>query len=315
MALSEIRGPLIASNGIVVCPFRGLFEHSTLKDWKVLSEGVEHYTLILDGNFELVTNRDNLAPSSYTVLQDPEFIRHIQSFLEDIVRSKRGIILDELRARLQRETTRHAENAYLERNEILRRELPERDSFVVKDMAVLRSKRIYAPQRGEEHFVGALYTLFAHLVPEDHKLAQYWIRPLTFSALGIDAIAAVDENKRLVNGNLASIEYKYSFSDSDEFNHPFNITDRIICWELNVPGEGGTVKDSYDYACQVQKRITHGDYMLGLILGDIHHLYETKAIAHEIVVLDLRALLKATFDVEFRPGLKPSAKTKGRARK
>lgn len=316
LVLSEIRGPLIASNGIAVGPFRALFEHSVLRDWKVLSEGQEHYTLILDGNFELVTNRDDLAPSSRTVLQDSDFIRHIRDFLEDIIRTKRGTILQELRDRLNRETTRHAEDQYIEHNNLLRRELPERDSFVIKNVPLLVGRRIFTPQRGEEHFVGALYTLLSHLVPPDHPLAKYWIRPLTFSALGIDAIAVVNESERLVNGNLQSIEYKYTFSDRDEFNHPLNVTERIICWDLDVTEEGSQVQDRYNYACSVQSAISHKGQALGLMLGDVHHRFETKAIAHEIMVLELRALLNATFDIDYRPGSKPKLhgkpKSKGR---
>ncbi len=312
LALSEIRGPLIASNGIAVGPYRTLFDHSVLRDWNVLSEGQEHYALILDGNFELVTNRDDLAPSSKAVLQDADFIKHIRDFLEDIVRMKRGAVLLELRERLNRETTRHAEDQYIEHNNILRRELPERDSFVIKNIPLLAERRIFAPQRGEEHFVGALYTLLAHLVPPDHPLARYWIRPLTFSALGIDAIAAVNENKRLVNGNLQSIEYKYAFSDRDEFNHPLNVTDRIICWDLDIPDIGSEVQDRYNYACSVQSEISHEEQTLGLMLGDVHHRFETKAIAHEIMVLDLSALVKATFDINYRSGSK--AKVHGKAK-
>jgi hypothetical protein len=302
ITLSDLRGVLLSSNGIAVCKFDQLLDHPLLEDWKILQDGTEHYVLIIDGNFELVTNRDAVAPSSLSILRDQEFVRQIRSFLQFVQQSKEGDIFAQLIDRLNRETTRHEENQYIENNSRLRKELPERESFTVKGVPALEGRPFFAPEVGEEHFVGTLYTLFAHLVATGHPLAKHWIRPLTFAGLGIDAIAVEDESKPITNGNLKSLEYKYSFSADDEFNHPLNITDRIICWQMTEPQKGDTVRDSYNYQGLVREKIVHKGRLLGIIINDIQHLHELKELSHEVPVLCLRALLEATFDVKLRPG-------------
>lgn len=315
ITLSDLRGVLLSSNGITVCRFEQLLDHPLLEDWKIMQEGPEHYVLVIDGNFELVTNRDAVAPSSLSVLRDQEFVRQIRSFLQFVQQSKEGDVFAQLIDRLNRETTRHEENQYIENNARLRRELPERESFVVSGVAPLEGRPFFAPLRGEEHFVGALYTLFAHLVPAAHPLARHWIRPLTFAGLGIDAIAVEDEKKPLTNGNLQSLEYKYAFSADEEFNHPLNITDRIICWQMTEPQMGDPVRDSYNYQGVVQEKILYQGRLLGVVIKDIRHLHELKELSREVPVLSLRALLEASFDVKLRPGARPlksAPKGKGR---
>lgn len=319
ITLSDLRGVLLSSNGITVCRFEQLLDHPLLEDWKILQDGAEHYVLILDGNFELVTNRDAVAPSSLSVLRDQEFVKQIRNFLQFVQQSKEGDVLAQLIDRLNRETTRHEENQYIESNNRIRRELPERDSFIVSGAAPAVDGRLFfAPQRGEEHFVGALYTLFAHLIPSAHPLAKHWLRPLTFAGLGIDAIAVEDETKPLINGNLQSLEYKFEFSVEEEFNHPLNITNRIICWQMSDPEEDDTVRDSYNYQGVVREKLTYKDHVLGFVIKDIRHLHEVKDLPHEVPVLCLRNLLSASFDVKFRAGakqLKGGQKGKGKGKK
>ena len=83
----------------------------------------------------------------------------------------------------------------------------------------------------------ALYTLFSNCVPNDSKFKEYWHRPITFKSLGIDALGASDEEKYLHDKQLECIEYKYTFSASEDFNHPLTITDTIICWSLRGTGD------------------------------------------------------------------------------
>jgi hypothetical protein len=306
ISLSDLRGVLLASKGIAVCQYRQLLDHPLLEEFKILQDGPEHYALIVDGNFELVTNRDALAPSSLAILRSQEFVRQIRTFLADIKNSKDGDVLSQLMDRLNRETTRHEENQYIENNNRLRRELIERESFTVPGVPSLAGRRLFTPLRGEEHFVGALYTMFAHLIPPDHPLARYWIRPLTFAGLGIDALAVEDEGKGFVNGNLKSVEYKYSFSADEEFNHPLNVTDRIICWQMSPPMAGSTIQDIYNYQGILGQSIVHEGRVLGTVVQDIQHMRELRQLSHEVLVLDLRALLEASFKVSFRPGVKPA---------
>jgi len=304
ITISDLRGTLLASNGIIVCPFRQLFDLPLLEDWKVLQDGAEHYVLIIDGNFELVTNRDALAPSSLAILRDQDFTRQIRSFIQGVQQSKEGDVFSQLLDRLNRETTRHEENQYIENNNRLRRELIERETFTIKGIPQLEKRPFFAPLRGEEHFVGALYTMFAHLIEARHPLAKYWIRPLTFAGLGIDALAVEDEWRAFTNGNLKSIEYKFSFSADEQFNHPLNVTDRIICWQMSAPKEGAEVLDSYKYQGIVRERIIHDGHVLGVVIRDIQNMHELKELSHEVPVLSLRALLEATFAVTFRSGAK-----------
>ncbi|KYC34882.1 hypothetical protein WA1_50105 [Scytonema hofmannii PCC 7110] len=46
-----------------------------------------------------------------------------------------------------------------------------------------------------------------------------------------------------------SVEYKYTFLISEEFNHPLIINDHIICWEMDMPNFGYVqqITDSYGY--------------------------------------------------------------------
>lgn len=310
--LSEVRGVLLASNGILVGPYPALLDHPLLKEFSVLYEGEEHYTLIINGNFELVTNRDALAPSSLGVLRDPKFLEQVSTFLKQIHQQKEGDILAQLMDRLNRETTRHKEDQYIENNSRLRLELPERDSFVVKGVPVLEGRRFFMPEPGEEHFVGALYTLFAHLVPPDHPLSEYWARPLTFAGLGIDAIALRDESGPLRNGNFLCVEYKYTFTKDDEFNHPLNITDRIICWDLVQPELGDTVGDTYNYEGTVDSWLSVEGKDIGFLVTDIRHRHELKELSHEVMVISLRELMSVTFEVKWRTTVRPQRSSKGR---
>lgn len=45
---------------------------------------------------------------------------------------------------------------------------------------VPRRSRIVRSSRSAKHFVGALYTLFAHLIGPTEPLVAHWLRPLTF---------------------------------------------------------------------------------------------------------------------------------------
>jgi hypothetical protein len=318
LSLAHTRGVLLSSGGIVVCQYQQLFDSALLEDWAVLNEGKSHFVLIIDGTFELVTNRDALAPSSMAVLRDAAFAEQIRDFLREEQTSQRGLVFAQLLDRLKRETTRHEENHVIDANSRLRRELAERESFIVTNVAELADRPILVPARGEEHFVGALYTLFSHIIPAAHPLSRYWIRPLTFAGWGIDAVACVDEQRPLTNGNLSTVEYKFAFTAEDQFNHPLSITDRILYWDGLPPAEGSLIEDSYGYVGTASERILHDGQVLGFILRDIRQKNALRALNREILVLQLRALLKASFAVTFRgarPNLVASSATKPPRRK
>lgn len=313
LKLSHTRGPLLSSSGIVVGNFQNLWslpgfaesEHS------ILAEGTDHYTLIIDGPFDLVTNRDAPAPSANQTLRDAGFIGHLQQALKDFEKTKEGSVFAELIQRLKRETTRQRENAYLKAHEEVRKELPQRETFSIKDVPSLKGRTFFAPLPGEEHFVGALYTLFAHLVSTDHERAADWPRPLTFASRGIDALAILDETRSMNSGeNVASIEYKYHFATGDDFNHPLNITNRIVCWDFDDVEVGASVRDTYNYTSTVRGKIERGDVVVGLALQGVRHANEAREYDHEVLVFSLRRLLECTFQATFTKPFKPQPKSR-----
>jgi hypothetical protein len=58
--LTEQRGTFICSEGVKICKYSELFEHSKLEDYAVLgtSNGESHYIFMINGSFDVVTNRN-----------------------------------------------------------------------------------------------------------------------------------------------------------------------------------------------------------------------------------------------------------------
>ncbi|MFM6136957.1 MAG: hypothetical protein ACKPCP_22885 [Sphaerospermopsis kisseleviana] len=119
--------------------------------------------------------------------------------------------------------------------------------------------------------------MFAHLVPLSSPYADMWLRPRTFSSMGIDSIAVNIEENTLGEKVHKALEYKYIFSPSDEFNHPLNLTDQIVCWDIPTGDEGDKVIDSYNF------------------FGEISYTDKMKEIGYQIINIYSR-------DGEFYPG-------------
>ncbi len=302
--LTDLRGPLLASNGILVDGYPKIFTHPGLGDWQSLLEGRDHYALIINGDFELVTNRDAPAPSTLEILRDAGFIENIRRFFSRAKDAKDNI-LAELLQRINRERDQHQENQYLDAIAGLRDGLAHRETFKTKHLP----QRFYSPEPGEEHFVGALYTLFAHLVTQEMSGHEYWLRPLTFRGLGVDALAVRDETKKLTNGNVVPVEYKYTFDIDDTFNHPLSAVDVIVCWKLREPSLNALVRDEYNYVGNVAELISGSHEILGFKIGQIRNTNALMEIDREVVVLSLKALLSETFAAKFQAGSPQNPKT------
>ena len=298
--LSDQRGVILSSQGVRICGFPDLFEEPLLAEWKILSEGWDHFAFIIDGPFELVTNRNNPAHHALQVLQNSAFLTKVADFLRSTTKEADGPILQNLLNRLSRETTIYEENQYLDRNRKMKESIANRPQFSLTEIPTLKDRWFVAPLEGEEHFVGALYTLFSHLIDLSHPLSLYWKRPLTFSASGIDAIAVQDEMNPFNPEKLLSLEYKYRFSTSDEFNHPLNITNRVICWDLVKPEVGETIRDTYSYLGTVKSLISANGIDFGCEISDLRHKHGGRDISHTILVLSLREILKQSFKTEWR---------------
>jgi len=297
--LSSQRGLFLTSHGVRICAYNDLFREDTLSDFDILADNTEHHLFFIDGPFELVTNRNSPAPDSLRLLKEPAFLDKIKAFLIDVsTKRPRGAVFKELVDRLGEERTHEREEQYLKLMERAKASLPERAQFQILDVPLLADKWFLEPAIGEENMVGALFTLFSHLVAKDSPVLAYWKRPLTFSAYGIDAISAGDEKD--LKDSLQYLEYKHTFSSDAEFNHPFSITNEIIAWNFTDPAIGTTIEDNFDYVAIVKEAVIYGNATLGFVLNDIRMKSGLQAIGNEIRVLALKRLLDATFKLKHR---------------
>jgi hypothetical protein len=294
--LADQRGVFISSEGVRICPYNEIFENSLLKEYCLLNEAKaqSHYILIINGSFDVVTNRNAVTDASRQILKDPIFIENIQKFFD---KAKRQIpIFRELIERLNKENQEEKLEAYTQKLTALKKGVQNRIRFKVKDIEQLKDKWIIQPEIGEEHWVGALYTMFSHLVTVDSFYANLWVRPLTFSGVGLDSIAVPLQENTLKATEQRGLEYKYNFSTVEQYNHPFIVTNFIVCWDMSMPNSGERIEDAYDY------------------FGYVSLTYELKDIGYEIIniqsksgeihgasikVISFKKLLTKTFDCEW----------------
>lgn len=300
MSLSSQQGISLSSHGVKIGSFNRLLDNEIMSDFSILNNGTDHFMFIIDGDFELITSRNQLAEKSKDLLSKTNFLNEIKQFLQDALRQKNHI-LKELLQRLNRENTAADENKAIQsleqkKNSIIDTE--EREHFQIRQVDLLKDRWFVSPIPGEEHFVGALYTLFSHIVPSTHPFSELWKRPLTFSGVGIDAIALKNEEVDF-KGNLVSLEYKYWFSLNDEFNHPLSVVNHIVCWDFDEIELGSRIKANYDYVAQVTDFIEKNEMKIGLKIGEIRKKSSHRFIGNEITLLSLRRLLNISFEIEW----------------
>jgi hypothetical protein len=255
----------------------------------------------------LVTNRNSPAPESLRLLKEAGFLDKVKAFLNEVVTKRpRGNVLRELVERLGQERTYEREDQYHKIMAKVKESLPGRSQFQATDADGVKEKWFVEPAIGEESMVGALFTLFAHLVSANSPAIAYWNRPLTFRAYGIDAVSYTDEEN--LKDSLQYLEYKHTFSPDIEFNHPFSITNEIVCWDYADPVIGTNVEDSYNYVSQIKTILEVRGKPVGFTLGDIRQKSGMQAIGHEIRVLSLRRLLDVTFKIKRRDATATKAK-------
>jgi len=304
--LSSQRGVFLTSHGVRVCPYNEIFREDALADFDVLADNTEHHLIFIDGPFELVTNRNSPAPDSLKLLKEAGYLDKVKAFLNEVINKRaRGAVLRELVERLGQERTHDREEQYHKIMAKVKESLPGRSQFQAADANGVKDKWFLEPAVGEENMVGAFFTLFAHLVPSNSRAAGYWNRPLTFSAYGIDAVSCTDEKN--MKDSLQYLEYKHTFSAEIEFNHPFSITNEIVCWDYAEPKIGTNVQDSYNYVAQIKDLLKVGDKPVGFTLGDIRLKSGMQAIGHEIRVLSLKRLLDVTFKISRRSAIAAKA--------
>lgn len=195
----------------------------------------------------------------------------------------------------------------------LKQGIQDRPRFMVQDIEQLRGKWFVEPEIGEEYTVGALYTMFAHLVTIKSQYAHIWLRPRTFSSIGFDSIAVSIEENRLTENVHKTVEYKYIFSPVEEFNHPLILTEQIVCWNLPPVTEGQQATDSYNYFGHIY--FTEELYELGYEITNIQSR-EGEYFPGKVRVISLKNLLIKTFQCEWvTPPPKKNTSSSTKARK
>ncbi|QSJ19423.1 ATP-binding protein [Nostoc sp. UHCC 0702] len=245
--LTDQRGIFICSEGVKVCRYNEIFDHGKLVDYAVLgtSNAQSHYIFMINGSFDVVTNRNSLTEAAIKILNNDSFIDKIKQFFD---LAKRDVkVFSELIDRLNKESQDVKLEIYTKKLNILKQGIQDRPRFIVNDIEQLKGKWIVEPGIGEEYSVGTLYTMFAHLVSTSSQYANFWLLPRTFSSMGIDSVAVSIGEKSLAGHVHKALEYKYIFSWNDEFNHPLILTEHIVCWNMPNGENGDKISDSYNY--------------------------------------------------------------------
>lgn len=299
IGFSSQRGTFVCSEGLKICPYNEIFSHSLLQDYRVLSDSkaMTHYVFMINGSFPLVTDRNSLSESSIKTLKSEQFLENIKKFLDQAWNESK--VFSELIQSLRNKISEAKIDVQVKQFNDAKKLIRQRDNFYILDVEVLKGKKFFVPSVGEEHGVGALYTLLAHFVPAHSPYSKFWLRPLNFSGQGIDSLAA-EFNDDELKEELKGLEYKYTFSTDELFNHPLVVTDQIVCWELD------------QYVEENNNVVADGDYV-----GEISFSDELKDIGCEITniqnkagschnsnikVICLKNLITKTFQCEWRKG-------------
>ena len=294
--LTDQRGLFICSEGIKICRYNEIFEHSKLADYAVLgmSNAQSHYIFMLNGSFDVVTNRNSLTETALRILNDDSFVEKLKMFFDA---AKANIqVFRELIDRLNKDNREVKLDGYTKKLDTLKQSIKDRPRFKVNDIEQLKERWLVEPVIGEEYSVGTLYTMFAHLVPLSSPYADMWLRPRTFSSMGIDSIAVNIEENTLGEKVHKAVEYKYIFSASDNFNHPLNLTEQIVCWDMPSGQEGDPVNDLYNFFGTVS--YTQELNEIGYQIVNIYNR-EDEPYLGKVKVISLKKLLDKTFNCEW----------------
>ncbi len=244
--LTDHRGTHVSSMGVKVAVYNELLLHPLLSArYSVFAsaESQTHYVMLIDGPFVLVTNRNAPSNSSLEVLNSNGFVEKVKNALDAFYDT--NAVFRELCQRLNSERSDSQRDTQVTNLARTRDSISIRERFRIPDVELLAGKWFVSPVQGEEHWVGALYAMLGAFVSENED-QDLWVRPLTFSARGIDSVGQPWGSGSLASETLLAVEYKYHFSHSDVFNHPLNITDLIVCWSMDDVVVGVQVVDDYD---------------------------------------------------------------------
>jgi hypothetical protein len=297
LGLKDQRGTHICSHGVKICAYHELFSHPNLRDFSELEGDAArvHFTMLINGNFELVTNRNSLTERSYATLRSEGFVEHIEKFLRRA--QDRDPVFRELGARLRRESEQYRTERYLKQHSELKSTITTRERIRLGVDCPLKGEILLSPLPGEEHWVAVLYTMLAYMVPKGAAHEDLWLKPRTYTSVGIDSLA-VERGKHLLTDPHWGVEYKWSFSPKghDVYNHMLTVTRQIVAWDLDDPKDGTEVQDEYNYF----GRVRHVPELSGI--GYQIERIESRSgdVNDEVVnVVCLRELIRRTFLAEF----------------
>ena len=318
ISLSEQSGTFIAAQGVKSAKYNELFEE--IEGYKVLAtpNAQKHYTFFINGDFDLVTNRNDLAEDSLKVLRQSDFMREVKIFLDEVSDGSHCLassprpnigneqltsILRDFIDSIKKEDTEKELEQFRREFDLLTSKISERTRFRVNSPEFLKEKWFVHPQQGEEHGVGGLYFLFSHLVPPDSPYKDLWLRPLTFSGQGIDSLALSLSEGALPSEKIQGLEYKFRFANKETYNHPLKYTRQIVCWDdltfrQKATDDNNTaelrVYDEYGYFGTIKAPADENFKKIGWEIADIQD-QAGNMCSHNIKVICLKLLIEETF--------------------
>jgi hypothetical protein len=307
ITLSSQQGTFLCSEGIKICDYNQIFLNEVFEPkFSVLSntKAQRHFVFMINGSFDLVTNRTSLTTRSEKIIQSPRFLKEIEAFVSEFYHRNDVFreLVDSLNNQINSAKIEIQVKQFRESHENIRK----RPYFYVDNIDILKGKRFYQPASGEEHGVGALYTVFSYFVPDHSPYKKFWLRPLNFAGQGLDSIAEMQTNSTVF---LKGLEYKYELSLSQIFNHPLIITDQIVCWESNVGSDesDGDVLETLEIKDESGAKgviNTQAEDMqgIGFEITDIDEPNGSYYASKVIRVVNLKSLLDKTFDCQWRSG-------------
>ncbi|MGS3183314.1 hypothetical protein ACB288_06130 [Aeromonas taiwanensis] len=156
----------------------------------------------------------------------------------------------------------------------------------------------FCGQLSGEYHLHTLYTLLGHFVPTDNHYKNLWLRPLTFSARGIDSIGTISDEMSLEADKMLAIEYKNRLNHKEPINHPLNVMNYIICWDYEaINSSTDMIEDEFDCFGTIKSNPKFNDcsYIICDIESKKGRIYDN----HIVTVISLRNLIEKTFDVKF----------------
>lgn len=295
LKLTDQRGTYISSQGIKTCIYSQLWQEALLNEYSCLADNdiQSHYLFLIDGPFDLVTNRNSISNDALKILKEIDFINLVKDFIDEC--SRDNVYFKDFIEVIKKKKDAENVSEQIKALEETKSSLENRERFIIKNIPQLKNKWFIAPESSDEHWVGTLYTLLSHFVPEDSKYRNLWLRPLTYSGRGIDSVGTFFDESSFELKILKSIEYKNRFNPTEILNHPLNIIDFLVCWsygEIDF-NKSKTIEDDYNMLGTLSENsgFEECSFKINQVESKTGMIFD-----NEIIVVSLRNLIFKTFD-------------------